>query len=375
MEADLAVKIRWLGRFFSKKVVWENTAQASPVLCNREPTQPFKMKKRLFQLLFLGIARCAFSQGNDPVFHPIDAKRPEKSYFQHEIQRLQMRNMEAFLLFAASEFALSESARVAVLLNGSFVGTLDAAGHFTQIVDEKKLLDIPLDSVQMVLSGYDPAFRTRHSTANFFGKTDVLAVPVKLPDTVAWNRFEPERFVINRQIFKSEYQELAAVAVRAGWFLGSITRITAFQAGAWLEIPLTRKMALQTEFSYTNKRDSLGRFVKTPFENFDYSLNEWKGRIELKYYLRSRYQRPFLFAGGYVGRAKGHLVGERGITPVEFLGPKTAFGLRFGFGYQFFSGFYGAFSISPRSLHFGEFLPAQKLKGATISFGWMIGQP
>lgn len=332
------------------------------------------MKKYLLFLAFLAIAVAGFSQEIEPVFHPIDAKRPQKTYFASEIRRMQLRNVEALLRFSATEFGLAKNHRVAVLLNGEFVGSLDAAGLFTQVVDDKKLLEIPLDSVRMVVSEYDPAFQTRHSTANFFGKTNVLVNLPKPSDTIPFERYEPERIVLTRHVIDAEYQELAAVAVRGGWFLGSVTQVQSFQAGAWLEIPITRRMALLAEFSYTNRRDSLGRFAETIYENLDYSMNEFKGRIEVKYYLRNRYQRPFLLAGAYVGRAKGHLVGLSRLTPEEYVGPKTGFGLRFGAGYQFFSGLYGAVSVSPLGLQAGSFLPAQNLNNLTVSVGWMIGQ-
>lgn len=334
------------------------------------------MKKHLLPLLALCIAAPVFAQEEGPIFHPINEKRPQKTYFKSEVQRLPIRSMADLLKFTASEFDLPSKNPIAVLLNGDFVGQTTVAGNFIQLVDDKKLLEVPLDSVRMALAEFDPNFQTRHADGNFFGKINVLTNPTKLPDTVPWNRFEPERFLVNRNLFKvkrQDYDELAAISARAGWFLGTVTNIQSIQAGAWLEVPLTRRAVVQAEFSYTNMRDLLGKAVQTPFEDFTYVLSEWKGRADFKYYLKSRYQRPYLLAGAFVGRASGQIQGGKDFTPAEFLAKKTGFGCRVGIGMQFLAGLYGSVSVSPYLTKRGELLPFQQQRGLHITVGWMIG--
>jgi hypothetical protein len=333
------------------------------------------MKKIGFFLLFLGFSCLVLAQESTIIFHPINGKRPSKTYFKNDLVRMKFRTTYDLVTFAASEFDVLEQNQLAVLLNGDFVGQIDVKGHFLQVVDDKMLLDIPMDSVRFVEATFEPAFQTRHSTINFFGKINVFASPPLPPDTVAWNRFEPTRYFFNIDFLrqKAKKQALASIATRAGWFLGKVGHKNSIQAGIWLEIPLSRRFALETEFAFSHKRELLQKFVRTPFDDFIYELTEWRSGVDLKYYMTKRYHRPYVMVGGFATRGNGNLLGGKDYTPLEYLGSRKGYGVRAALGFQFSSGFYLCISKGVVLGDKTKMLPFQYQQGG-IAFGWMLGK-
>ncbi len=343
----------------------------------------FKKMKRL-QLSFL-LFSSFFGMVSAQDSHPINALRPEKTLFKNDIEALDFPNALRLLRYLTAQFEVGKERHVGLLFNGKYQNRMRGDGSFSDVSQEEIYRKLPLETIESVEARYDPNFHSQHPNLKYVGTLNFILPasadapqpeidPDPLPDPMT------ERLLSVVKESEPKTGVLATASPRVGFFAGSQLRPKSIFAGAAVEIPLTTRFSLQSEFMLNWKTDGLVPVLlpNGSTEPTSYYLRAIDGSLMFKYYLNPRYQRIFLLAGPYLEFGKSNLTrvdGFHELTPVFDFGTekRTSFGLNLGLGVQFQAGFFVSLKWSVRSQH--DLLYLQNLRGTAVSAGFLFGKP
>jgi Outer membrane protein beta-barrel domain len=324
------------------------------------------------------------AQEKNTFFEPINKFNQEKNYPSSLVVERGYLESVHFLRDVVREFDSPKDRSIAILLNGQYLTRVQGNGKFNAVIDEQFFVKkVPLAAIEQVEARYNPNYLDPEGSVNYIGTINFVASI--LPDFKKAQEppIEPWISAALLEIATPKpktprSKRLASSKPSAGIVFGSQLRARSIFAGVPVEVPINSRLSLQSDFLINSKDQNRG--ITQPDNSTVYSsylINALEVDVLAKYYLSAYYARTFIFGGPYVELARNRWLVEKG-GPSPTVGfsrqQKTAFGVNFGIGMSFYSGFYVTCSGSVIATPKSNLLYLQDFRGVTVAAGWMFGK-
>ncbi|MEI6408066.1 MAG: hypothetical protein WCR52_01670 [Bacteroidota bacterium] len=324
-------------------------------------------------------------------YHPINMFFPEKNYAQDQLNRAKYADAVEMLRAVVRDFELDHAHIVAILLNGKYESRMRCDGQFDVDITPKRLNDkIVLAAIDRLEARFNTDYVDPWKSKGYVGTIN-LVIPAMdnpdmdpnkalapLPDPEPWNDPIVQRLAVAAGEKPPKIPHQASTAIRAGIFVGVLTRRLSVTVGLPLDIPITKHLSICGVAAWNWKKDKLSTILvqqPVPYELSDiYTLLTFEPSVTAKYYLNSDYPHYYITGGPYIERGRAKWVYNTRPELGTVRETHTTFGFNIGAGVMFYSNMNVSLGWSFILSNKTNLPPYQDYRGATITVGWMFGK-